>query len=44
MIYGREYEEAGFPSPSQRMGLRSFGLLIFIWVIGTALVTVAFTS
>jgi len=43
MIYGKEYESAGFPSLSGSMSQVQIGRLVFTWVSGTALITVAFT-
>jgi protoheme IX farnesyltransferase len=43
MKYGKEYESAGFPSLSSTMSQVQIGRMIFLWVIGTAVITVAFT-
>jgi protoheme IX farnesyltransferase len=43
MKYGKEYESAGFPSLSSKMNHAQMGRMIFIWVAGTALITVIFT-
>ncbi len=43
MKYGKEYESAGFPSLSGRMTERQIGRMIFVWVSGTALITIVFT-
>ena len=43
MKYGREYESAGFPSLSATMSQAQLRRMIFCWVTGTALITVAFT-
>ena len=43
MKYGKEYESAGFPSLSKSMNPVQMGRMIFIWVAGTALITVFFT-
>ncbi len=43
MKYGKEYESAGFPSLSGSRNPVQMGRLIFLWVAGTALITVAFT-
>jgi len=41
--YGREYESAGFPSLSDSMTDVQIGRLIFLWITGTALITIVFT-
>jgi protoheme IX farnesyltransferase len=41
--YGREYESAGFPSLSDTMTEVQIGRMIFLWITGTALITVVFT-
>lgn len=41
--YGREYENAGFPSLSRIMSERLIGRTIFAWIVGTALMTLIFT-
>lgn len=43
MKYGKEYESAGFPSLSASMSQVQMGRMIFLWVAGTAMITVAFT-
>ena len=43
MKYGKEYESAGFPSLSRTMSPVQMGRMIFLWVAGTAMITVAFT-
>jgi len=43
MKYGKEYESAGFPSLSRNMNQVQMGRMIFLWVAGTALITVVFT-
>lgn len=43
MKYGKEYESAGFPSLSRTMSQVQMGRMIFLWVAGTAMITVAFT-
>ncbi len=43
MKYGREYENAGFPSLSGFMKPVQIGRMIYIWVLGTAAVTFLFT-
>ena len=43
MKYGKEYESAGFPSLSRTMSQIQMGRMIFLWVAGTAMITVAFT-
>jgi protoheme IX farnesyltransferase len=43
MKYGKEYESAGFPSLSNTMSQTQMGRMIFLWVAGTAMITVAFT-
>jgi protoheme IX farnesyltransferase len=43
MKYGREYESAGFPSLSKSMNEVQIGRMIFLWIGGTALITVVFT-
>lgn len=43
MKYGKEYESAGFPSLSRSMSQVQMGRMIFLWVSGTAMITVAFT-
>ena len=41
--YGKEYESAGFPSLSRNMNQVQMGRMIFLWVAGTAMITVVFT-
>lgn len=43
MKYGKEYESAGLPSLSSRMSHVQIGRMIFLWVCGTAAVTVLFS-
>jgi protoheme IX farnesyltransferase len=43
MKYGKEYESAGFPSLSRDMNQVQMGRMIFLWVAGTAMITVVFT-
>lgn len=43
MKYGNEYESAGFPSLSRTMSQAQMGRMIFLWVAGTAMITVVFT-
>lgn len=43
MKYGKEYESAGFPSLSGLMTGVQIRRMIFLWVAGTALITVIFT-
>ena len=43
MKYGKEYESAGFPSLTGSMSQVHMGRMIFLWVAGTAMITVAFT-
>ncbi len=43
MKYGKEYESAGFPSLSGSMTEVGMGRMVFFWVIGTALTTIAFS-
>jgi protoheme IX farnesyltransferase len=43
MKYGKEYESAGFPSLSGTMSQAQMGRMIFLWVSGTAMITVAFS-
>jgi protoheme IX farnesyltransferase len=43
MMYGKEYESAGFPSLSSKMTPVQMGRMIFLWVVGTAMITVVFT-
>ena len=43
MKYGKEYESAGFPSLSRNMNHVQMGRMIFLWVAGTAMITVVFT-
>lgn len=43
MMYGKEYESAGFPSLSGSMSQVQMGRLVFSWVVGTALITVVFS-
>ena len=43
MKHGKEYESAGFPSLSRIMNPVQMGRMIFLWVAGTALITVIFT-
>lgn len=43
MKYGKEYESAGFPSLSGVMTDVQMGRMIFFWVCGTVLTTIAFT-
>ena len=41
--YGKEYEEAGFPSLSGSMTTVQISRLIFLWITGTALIAVVFS-
>ncbi|MFC2116820.1 protoheme IX farnesyltransferase [Bacteroidota bacterium] len=41
--YGEEYKSAGFPSLSGSMTELQIGRMIFLWVVGTAIITVVFT-
>ena len=41
--YGKEYEEAGFPSLSGTMTEVQIARLIFLWISGTALIAVVFS-
>ena len=43
MKYGKEYETAGLPSLSGKMTERQIARMIYIWVSGTALITIVFT-
>jgi protoheme IX farnesyltransferase len=43
MKYGKEYESAGFPSLSGNMTPVQMGRMIFLWVAGTAMITVVFS-
>ena len=43
MKYGKEYESAGFPSLSRSMTEMQIGRMIFLWVAGTAMITVVFS-
>jgi protoheme IX farnesyltransferase len=43
MKYGKEYESAGFPTLSGRMSETQMGSMIYIWVTGTAGITILFT-
>jgi protoheme IX farnesyltransferase len=43
MKYGNQYESAGFPSLSRRMTASQIGRMIYLWIIGTAAITVIFT-
>jgi protoheme IX farnesyltransferase len=41
--YGKEYESAGFPSLSASMNERQIARMIYLWIAGTAGITVIFT-
>jgi len=43
MKYGKEYESAGFPSLSKSMTEIQIGRMIFLWVLGTAVITIVFS-
>ncbi len=43
MKYGKEYESAGFPSLSGTMSSVQIGRMIFLWITGTAAITVVFS-
>ena len=43
MKYGMEYESAGLPSLSSIMSRARMGRMIYLWVAGTAVITVVFT-
>ena len=43
MKYGREYESAGFPSLLNSMNEGQIRRLIFLWVLGTAVITIIFS-
>jgi protoheme IX farnesyltransferase len=43
MKYGKEYESAGFPSLSRDINQVQMGRMIFLWVAGTAMITVVFS-
>ena len=43
MKYGKEYETAGFPSLSGTLSQNQMRRLIFVWVLGTVIVTILFT-
>ena len=43
MKYGKEYESAGFPSISGTKTDIQMGRMVFLWVLGTAVVTVIFS-
>jgi len=41
--YGKEYESVGFPSLSESMTEIQIGRMIFLWVLGTAVITIVFS-